>query len=111
MNDAGRLPSAATPWVFGAAGTKPRGDRWGFCRDRIDPLAIIQNSARIPVALRRQHPADSHQSALRCWMDHWPATLATNEVLPFNKVVPFISQIATLPDVSCQMMSDLPSPL
>ena len=110
MNDAGRLPSAATPSVFGRRG-EARSDGWGFCRDGIDPLATVPNSARSPVTQRRQHPVDSHQSAARRWMDHWLATLLTNELFPFNTVVPFISQIATLPDVSCQMMSDLPSPL
>src|SRR5208282_4516686 len=38
-------------------------------------------------------------------------TVATYEVVGFKIVVPFISQIATSPDVSCQRMSVLPSPL
>jgi hypothetical protein len=37
-------------------------------------------------------------------------TFATNEVDAFKILVPFISQIATLPVVSCQAMSFLPSP-
>ena len=40
-----------------------------------------------------------------------PGTFATNEVAGFKTVVPFISQIATLPLVSCHRMSLLPSPL
>jgi hypothetical protein len=38
-------------------------------------------------------------------------TLATNELFAFNTVVPFISQIAVLPEVSRQAMSLLLSPL
>src|SRR5499425_369096 len=39
------------------------------------------------------------------------ATFPTPAVLGFKTVVPFISQIATLPLVSLQRMSHLPSPL
>jgi hypothetical protein len=45
------------------------------------------------------------------WIDDWPATLATNGLFAFNMLVPFISQIATLPDVSCHKRSPKPSPL
>src|ERR1700722_11561385 len=38
-------------------------------------------------------------------------TLPTNELFGFNTAVPFISQIATLPLVSRQSRSALPSPL
>src|SRR5208283_1608773 len=38
-------------------------------------------------------------------------TVPTYEVVGLKIEVPFISQIATSPDVSCQRMSALPSPL
>src|SRR5215470_17523659 len=44
-------------------------------------------------------------------IDHVVGTFPTSAVLGFNTVVPFISQIATLPLVSRQRMSLLPSPL
>src|SRR5258708_40185586 len=44
-------------------------------------------------------------------MDQVVGTFPTNAVLGFKTVVPFISQIATLPLVSIQRMSHLPSPL
>src|ERR1700754_4332485 len=69
-----------------------------------------QNGTSRPTASSRRQPGDSY-SALRCWMDHWPGTLPTNELLGFDTAMPFISQIATLPDVSCHRMSLKPSPL
>jgi hypothetical protein len=67
------------------------------CRGSTDAVSVV--------VVREDH------SALRIWTDHGPGTLATYELLRFKMAVPFISQIAKLPDVSCHRMSDLPSPL
>src|SRR5467141_3311864 len=64
-----------------------------------------------------QHPASGepaqlggpHQSALAPWMDQTMGTFPTPA--DCATCVPFMSQIATLPLVSCQRRSLLPSPL
>ena len=66
------------------------------------PLVIVPQDVALAVAVEVAGPGDLSKS---------PATFATNEVATFKTVVPFISQIATLPLVSPHSRSLLPSPL
>jgi hypothetical protein len=57
-----------------------------------------------------EHPAGGCYSAARCWIDH-PGIVPTNVLFGFDTLVPFISQIARLPEESCHRRSLMPSPL
>ena len=67
-------------------------------------------AVRRPPELIRRSVALPHQSAPAPWIDQAVGTVPTYEVVGFKIVVPFISQIATSPDVSCQRMLLLPVP-
>src|SRR5208282_1328748 len=66
---------------------------------------------RRPPELIRRSVALPHQSAPAPWIDQAVGTVPTYVAVGFKIVVPFISQIATSPDVSCQRMSVMPVPL
>src|ERR1700722_8272544 len=78
------------------------------------PLLHIRRGREVgkgPTSLTNaEHPAGGCYSAARCWIDH-PGIVPTNVLFGFNTLVPFISQIATLPEVSCHRMSLTASPL
>src|SRR5260370_23304595 len=69
--------------------------------------------AILPLVVSRQRmsPLPSPLKSPVPTIDQLVGTFPTPAVLGFKMVVPFISQMATLPLVSRQRMSDLPSPL
>src|SRR5258708_7108674 len=76
-------------------------------------VPFISQIATLPLVVSRQrmsHLPSPLKSPVPT-MDQVVGTFPTPAVLGFNTVVPFISQIATLPLASLQRMSHLPSPL
>src|SRR6266852_4690241 len=76
-------------------------------------VPFISQIARLPLVVSRQrmsHLPSPLKSPVPT-IDQVVGTFPTPAVLGFKTVVPFISQIATLPLVSRQRMSHLPSPL
>src|SRR5208282_3413042 len=68
-------------------------------------------AVRRPPELIHRSVALPRQSAPAPWIDQAIGTVSTYVAVGFKSVVPFISQIVTSPDVSCQRMSLMPSPL
>src|SRR5215467_6706529 len=106
------LPSplkSPVPTIDQVVGTFPTPAVLGFKT----VVPFISQIATLPLVVSRQRM--SHlPSPLKSPVpttDQLVGTFPTPAVLGFKTVVPFISQIATLPLVSRQRMSDLPSPL
>src|SRR5260370_15103596 len=76
-------------------------------------VPFISQIAILPLVVSRQrmsHLPSPLKSPVPT-MDQFVGTVPTPAVAAFKTLVPFISQIATLPLVSRHRMSDLPSPL